>query len=431
MSSSTTVFVATNDLSGHTRGRAVPGDAVDGVLRQGVGWVPVDLALTAFGEIAPNPFGAAGDLKLMPDESTGAEIPAAGGAPAVRVYLADQVLPDGSEWPNCPRTFARAALRDFTRATGLEVVASFEHEFMLPDLPAAPPFSFERLRGAEPFGDELVGLLAHMGLEPANWLPEYGAGQFEITVRPATGVRAADRAVLLKTAVRDLARRHGHRVTFAPLVDPEGTGNGVHVHLSLRDAETGRPVLYEPGRPGGLSDLGARFSAGILAHARALVAITACSPSSYLRLLPHRWSSGGIFLAERNREALLRICPTSTVGGGNPADQYNLEFRAADATANPWLTLGVLVRAGLHGITAEYEAPRVWPEEIDESVPASVPTLPRSLEEALADLEKDDVVSGWFSPELLRTHCSVKRSELAAVAGLDDRRMCERVADVH
>lgn len=431
MSASTTVFVATNDLSGHTRGRAVPGDALERVLRNGVGWVPADLALTAFGDIAPNVFGSTGDLKLMPDETTGVEIPPYGGSPGTRLYLADQTLPDGSAWHSCPRAFARTALDELRQATGLELVASFEHEFMLPDLPDSAPFSFGRFRGAEPFGSELVDLLTRVGMEPENWLPEFGADQFEITLRPASGLVAADRAVLLKELVRDLAARHGRRVTFAPVVDPDGSGNGVHVHLSLRDAETGRPVLYEPGRTANLSSVGARFAAGILAHARALVAITACSPSSYLRLAPHRWSTAGIFLAERNREALLRICPTSTVGGGVPANQFNLEYRAADATANPWLTLGVLVRAGLRGIAADYDEPHIWPEEMEESDLGSVPSLPGGLAEALAELEKDDVVSGWFSPELLHTHCSVKRAELAAVEGLDDRRMCARVADVH
>ncbi|MFE2104797.1 glutamine synthetase [Kitasatospora sp. NPDC059463] len=430
-SSPTTVFVATNDLSGFTRGRAAPGNAADGVLRRGLGWVPADLAVTAFGEVAPNPFGSTGDLKLLPAESSGVDIPARGDLPGVRLYLADQVLPDGTPWENCPRGFARRALDDLRRATGLEVVATFEHEFMIPGLDSGAPFSFARFRSAEPFGSELVSLLDRMGLEPETWLPEFGTDQYEITLRPSDGMTAADRAVVLREVVRDLASQYGHRATFAPLLHPEGSGNGVHVHLSLRDAATGRPVLFDASRPGGLSELGGRFSAGILRHARALLSFTAGSPSSYLRLTPHRWSSAGVFLAERNREALLRICPTSSLGGGVAADQFNLEYRAADATANPWLVLGVLVRAGLRGLEADYAQPRVWPEEAGEADLAEVPSLPGGLEEALLELDKDDVVSGWFSAELLETHRSVKRSELAAVAGLDERDVCGRVADVY
>ncbi|MGP3920706.1 glutamine synthetase family protein [Nonomuraea sp. 10N515B] len=426
------IFVATCDLAGQTRGRAVPAADQAKVLHTGVGWVPADLAITSFGPIAEeNVFGSTGDLRLLPDASTGIDVPAGDGRPGVRLYLADQVLPDGSPWPCCPRTFARTALAELRRRAGLEVVASFEHEFVVDGLEASPPFSFTRFRDVEPFGSRLVGLLAEAGLAPETWLPEYGDGQFEITLRPDDAMTAADRAVLLRELVRDLARRTGRRVTFAPLLDPAGTGNGVHVHLSLRDAETGEPVLYDPARPGRLSEIGGRFAAGVLAHARAVTAVTAASPASFLRLTPHRWSAGGVFLAERNREALLRICPTTSLGGGDPARQLNLEYRAADATANPWLVLGVLVRAGLQGLTAGYDQPTVWPEDCSEDDLAGVPPLPGSLGEALDELAKDDVVRGWFDDDLLRTYLDVKRAELTLVDGLTPEELCRRVADVH
>lgn len=425
-----TVFVATSDLAGHVRGRSVPGDAHEDVLRTGTGWVPADLALTAFGAIADNPFGSTGDLRLLPDPSTTVTLPAYGTAPAVTLLLADQARTDGSPWACCPRTFARQALADLRAATGLELTASFEHEFMVRGLEPSGPFSFARHRAAEPFGSRLVTLLGEIGLEPENWLPEYGDGQFEITLRPAGALTAADRAILLKEIVRDLAAQHGLRVTFAPLLHPGGSGNGVHVHISFRDAG-GRPALYDPARPAGLSALGARTAAGILAHAPALLAFTAPSPTSCLRLTPHRWSASGAFIAERNREALLRICPTSTIGDRDPGSQYNLEFRAADATANPWLVIGVLARAALMGITGEYADPPIWPEDVTESQLRDVTRLPSGLQEALTALEADATVRGWFDPDLLTTHLSVKRAELAAVCGLSTADQCARIADVY
>ncbi|RVU19987.1 glutamine synthetase [Streptomyces antnestii] len=436
MSDPATVFVATCDLSGQVRGRAVPHSDEEDVLRTGTGWVPANLGITSFGPIAPGtPFGSTGDLRLLPAEATRTDVPADPdtGTPGLRLYLADQTGLDGEPWACCPRTFLRTALDDLRETTGLSVTASFEHEFTLEGLPPTRPFSLQRLRAAEPFGSDLLALLDGAGLRPENWLPEYGDDQFEITLRPADALTAADRAVLLRELVRDLATRRGLRACFAPLPDPAGSGNGVHIHLSLQDAD-GRPVLHDPTRPGSLSEPGARFAAGILRHARALTAWTAPSPTSSLRLTPHRWSVGGVFLAERNREALLRICPTSRLGGGDPARQFNLEYRAADATANPWLALGVLVRAGLAGLHGDpdgYPEPRVWPESADESDLAEVPALPRTLPEALDALEADKVASSWFDPDLLATHLAVRRSELDRLDGLDDAARARETARVH
>ncbi|MFH7333796.1 glutamine synthetase family protein [Streptomyces sp. KHY 26] len=431
MDSSALVFVATCDLAGQVRGRAVPSPDEPSALRTGTGWVPADLAITSFGPIAPdNVFGSVGDLRLIPDATTRVDIPADEGRPGLRLYLADQTTPDGEPWPCCPRTFLRDALRELRERTGLVVTASVEHEFTLEGLPSGPPFSLQRLRDAEPFGSDLVHLLDQAGLEPETWLPEFGDGQFEITLRPSDALVAADRAVLLRELVRDLARRRGLRATFAPMTDPEGAGNGVHIHLSLRDAD-GRPVLHDPGRPGALSECGARFAAGILRHAAALTAWTAPSPVSFLRLAPHRWSAGGVFLAERNREALLRICPTTRIAGADPATQFNLEYRAADATANPWLALGALVRAGLEGLTRDYGEPTVWPEDAEETDLSNVPALPGSLQEALAALEEDEVVRSWFDPRLPATQLSVKRHELALLEGLDDAARTRKVSDVY
>lgn len=426
-----TVFIATSDVAGIVRGRAVPASDRDNVLRRGVGWVPADLAVTAFGFISDNPFGATGDLRLMPDPSTRVSVPADGEIPGVEWYLADQTLPDGSPWECDPRSFARDAIVELADRHGLEALVSFEHEFMLLGQPETAPFSFRRFRSVEPFGTDLVRLLAAANLEPETWLPEYGRDQFEVTIAPATALVAADRAIVLKEMVRDLAGRRGHRATFAPLVDPAGSGNGVHVHVSLRDKETGRPVMFDERGPGRLSTVGHRFAAGILRHARALTAITAPSPVSMLRLVPHRWSAGGVFLAERNREALLRICPTSTVGGGLPESQLNLEYRAADATANPHLVIGALIRAGLAGLDAEDELPPVWPEDVTEEQLAGVEPLPASLDEALAALADDSVARRWFADDLLATYVAVKRAELAHLDGMDDVARCQAVSEVY
>ncbi|MER6530851.1 glutamine synthetase family protein [Streptomyces sp. NPDC001508] len=425
------VFIATNDLVGITRGKALPITPItplDSALTTGVGWTPANLALTSSGGIlSGNPFGTRGDLRLLPDPGSAADLPADEAAPAIRLYLADQVELDGTPWRYCPRGALKSVLQRLHERTGLTLTASFEHEFMLPGVTSDAPFTFGRLRAAEPFGTDLVRLLTAAGLEPENWLPEYGAGQYEITLKPTDALKAADRAVLLREIVRDLARRRGIPVTFAPVTDPSGTGNGVHIHFSLLD-EHGEPVLYDANRPGGLSEVGARFAAGILQHSSAVAAWTAPSPVSYIRLAPDRWSVAGSYLAERNREALVRICPTTSLSKTPIERQFNLEYRAADATANPWLALGALVAAGLQGIEANYPPPRVWPEAMTD---ADVPLLPTSTQAALDALQEDDVARSWFAPELVDLHLAVRRADAAEVDNLELSARCERIADVY
>jgi glutamine synthetase len=232
--------------------------------------------------------------------------------------------------------------------------------------------------------------------------------------------------------VREVARRLGRRATFTPLVDPASVGSGAHLHVSLLD-EAGRPAAYDETRPGRLSLVGGQFAAGVLRHLPAVLALTTPSPHSYHRLVPHRWSAAAGVLADRNREAALRICPVAELGGSRPERQYNLEFRAADATASPYLALGAVVRAGLEGIRAKLESPPIVSAErasSDVEAPGATP-LPRSLEEALVALEADRVARSWLPPRLLETYLGLKRLELSLVEGLDDAEVCRRYAAVH
>lgn len=419
--------ILTSDLSGQTRGRSVRQAELDKYLVSGCGWVPANLALNPFGAIVtPNPFGSVGDLRLRPDPATQSQLTTFDSKPT-KVVLADIVNLDGSPWDCCPRTFLRDAIDELKAETGLSVLSSFEHEFMLLDQdPAAPniAFSLKNLLDFEPLGSTVMAALEDAGLEPEMWLPEYAARQWEVTVAPADALAAADRAILLREIVRNVATQLGHQASFSPIVESDGGGSGVHIHLSLLDDE-GQPVMHDPAREGGLSAVAGSFAAGILKHASALSALAASGVVSYERLAPGRWSVGGVFLGENNREALLRICPLFDRPGADLARQYNLEFRGADVTANPWIVLGALIRAGLDGIRNNLPAPSVISgdffalsqEELDAR---GVGSLPVSLEQALELLEKNEVVTSWFSPRFLETFYAVKRAEIEHVATLSD-----------
>jgi glutamine synthetase len=431
------VTVVTTDLAGVTRGRPLTEERLARAAETGLGWVPANLVLTAFNTIAdPNPWGSTGDLRLVPDLGARFQTSATLAPTPFSMVMGDLVELDGRPWAACARTFLRDSLAALRAETGLTLIAAFEHELQLVDRPepAAHAFSFEAMRRADPFVPQLFAALAEAGLEPELVFAEYGAHQFEATVAPAEGLTAADRAVALREITRELARSLGRRASFAPKTSLEGVGNGVHIHWSLVDAQ-GAPVLFDAGRPGRLSLLAGSFCAGVLRHVPALLAFTAPSESSYFRLKPHSWSASYTWLGERDREATLRICPTVEIGGRDPARQLNVEFRAADATANPYLALAVIARAGLEGIRASLPSPPVASGDPTlmtegERERLGLRRLPETLAAALAALEADETVRGWFDADFLATILAVRRAESAALKDMTPAEICAITRDL-
>jgi glutamine synthetase len=424
------------DLGGIVRGRSLPAAELAANAESGIGWVPANHALTPLGTLAEeSPFGSTGDLRLLPDLETHVRVEADDETSALELVLCDIAETDGRPWECCPRSFLREALAELEAELGLHLLASFEHEFqLLGDAAPAAPFSLDAQRRAAPFGEAAIGALLEAGIEPERFMPEYAAHQFEIPVKANGGLAAADRAVLLREVVREVARRLGTHASFTPLLDPAQAGNGVHIHLSLLDGD-GRAALYDPERPASLSELGARFAAGVLLHAGALSALSAPSPVSAARLEPHRWSAGAACLGAQNRETLLRI-PPQIASIGDPAAQLRLEYRGADAAANPYLALGAIVRAGLDGIRRELPPAAVLdrdPALLDDaqSLAYGVGALPSSLSQALQALAGDETARGWMGPLLYDAYAAVKRAEIDAATDVELPELCERYASIY
>ncbi|MEJ1088752.1 glutamine synthetase family protein [Microbacterium sp. Mu-80] len=419
------IFIATTDIAARTKGRSMR--LADFDERTSLGWVPANLGIGSLGHIVDDiPYGSSGDLRLKPDQSSHARVDGIPGRPALNVVFADLVNTDGSPWESCPRTFLRDTVDELREVFGITTRCSFEHEFM--DVSASGdhhPFSLQAFRRAEPLGSELMSVLHRAGLEPETWLPEYGRHQYEITVAPTDPVGAADRAILVRDIVYDLFEAHGREASFAPVVAPGESGNGVHVHFGLDDAD-GNTLVYDPSRPGRLSELAGSFAAGIIKYGPAMAALFAPLATSYLRLAPHHWSTARAFLGLQNREALLRICPTNEIDGKDPSRQLHFEFRGGDIGANPWILLGMILRAGMQGLREGLEAPEVVEGELDlDGRHAHLAKLPRDLEQALEMLRADEVVSGWFSPAFLATFDAIKRDEFASVQARSLAEQCE------
>ncbi len=424
------------DLGAITRGRgqwAAKGEP----LKSGVGWVPVNQVISPFDTIpAVNPWGSHGDCRLRTDADTLVDVTLPDG-PDLRFALCDISDLTGADLDMCARSFARRMVAEL-EAEGLRLFSSFEQEFWL-DLPgtgaATPGFSYQRAIRHEPFGAQLMDLLQQAGVAPEMLLAEFAQDQFELTMEPSFGIASADRAVISREITRAMAHQAGGSASFCPLRLSGGVGSGVHIHLSLWDRD-GNPLLHDLEGVGGLSVLGQAFCAGIVRHMPALCALTASSVVSYERLQPHRWSSAFTCMGDRNREATLRICPVVGSGSTPPERQFNVEYRAADATANPYLILGALIAAGLDGIRAGLTAPplmNVDPSDFpaEQLAAQGIERLPQSLGEALGRLEADDVLRAALGEPLVAAFLLAKRHEIEECDGMDADAVCQRYAAIY
>lgn len=420
-------FVATSDLTGLTKGRVVPTGSMS--TGTSTGWVPANFGIGVDGHIVEGiPFDSSGDLRLLPDPESVHQIRGVPGKPDLTVAIADVVHTDGAPWSCCTRTMLRDTVAALQDEFGLTSQVAFEHEFVDRDgTTPHHPFSWRNFRSAEPIGSHLVTAMTASGLEPENWLPEYGHHQYEVVVERAAPVAAADRALLLRDMVRDVFAAFDRRASFTPMPAPGETGAGVHIHFSLQAADGSNP-LWDADAPGRLSELGGRFAAGILKYAPSLAAIFAPLAISYARLKPHNWSSAGVFLGVENREALLRICPTIEINGQDPVPQLHFEFRGGDIGANPWLLLAVVLRAGMEGLRQGLEPAEVV---VGEPSQAQITSLPGDLAQALDVFEQDEEVRSWLGADLVQTYLAVKRAELVAVAELSDEERCRFYADIY
>ena len=426
-----------SDLSGMSRGRAVPAADLEQRLASGVGWVPADQAITPFGVLGDDdPFGPMGDVRLVPDPATETYVDLWPDVTPLHFFLSDAVQIDGGDWGACTRTLLKRALETFRSETGLTLLVAFEHEFFLEGDEPRPFFSFDALRAAEPFPGQVTAAFRMAGRPLETFLPEFGRNQFELTPVPRDALAACDDASIARELVRETARRCGRRASFAPIADPDGSGNGVHIHLSLR-RDDGTPATHDETRPGSLSEVAGSFAAGVVRHLPALCAVAAPTPVSYLRLVPHRWSAGYACLGEHNREAALRIAPVIRLPGSpEPAAALNLEFRPADGACCPHLVLSLIVLTGLQGIREQLPQPPLVhadPHSLgdEECERLGVRRLPSSLDAALAELERDEIVRSFLAPELLGAFVSMKRKELELVADLEPHDACARYAEMY
>lgn len=415
------------DTSAIIRGKSTYVRGLEDRLRSGIGLTVAMAAMSMLDELAPIPeLGPVGEIRLVPDPDTFVTLPY---LPNVAAMHADMLTQENTPWAACPRGFLKRMLTRL-EARGMRIRAAFEGEFSLgtrsgdtfQPLDESLCFSTAGMDNAAPVIDAMVAALETQHLQVEQYYAELGPGQQELSIRHAEGVRAADNQVTFRETVRGVAAQHGLAAVFTPKPVADGAGNGCHLHFSLTGRDGRAPLFYDPKDPYGLSATARHFIAGILAHLPGLLALTCASVNSYRRLQPHSWSSAYTCWGPDNREAAVRIASPFL---GDEAATINAELKAADHTANPYLALGALVAAGLDGIARELslgEPVLVDPATLNEDAREAlgVRRLPGSLQEALAALAADAVLSEALGPLLLSAFLGVKRLEIAAFGAHDE-----------
>src|SRR5215210_458614 len=249
-----------------------------------------------------------------------------------------------------------------------------------------------------------------LGLQVERSHHEVGTGgQAEINYRFDELGKSADKVMLFKYVVKNVAHQAGRTATFMPKPLFGDNGSGMHVHQSLW--KNGQPLFFDEKGYGGLSDTARWYIGGLLRHAPSLLAFTNPTVNSYHRLVPGFEAPVNLVYSARNRSACIRI----PVTGSNPKAK-RIEFRVPDPSSNPYLAFAAMLMAGIDGIKNKIEPPEPVDKDLYELPPdelASIATVPDSLGAALEALEADHAFlteGGVFSEELIETWIDWKRT---------------------
>ncbi len=397
------------DIVGSVKSITLPVSQLERVLNQGV-WFDGS-SIEGFARISES------DMYLFPDLDTFAVLPWTAGVHATARFICNVYTPDGEPFMGSPRTALINALEE-VKEMGLDFRVGPELEFFLFETDAAgapiPGATHDKASYFDATADraslvrqDMITALEAFGIEVEASHHEGAHGQHEIDFHYSHALAAADHAVTFKYALKAVARQHGLYATFMPKPLRGAFGSGMHVHQSFSDLETGQNVFADADDPHGLSKMAKHYIAGQMKHARAMTAILAPLVNSYKRLVPGYEAPVYVSWARINRSALIRVPRPAA------SESTRLELRCPDPSCNPYLAFTVMLKCGLDGVKNELPVPDATEEDLFESSMArhGLETLPGSLNEALDEMEQDDVVRQALGPHIYERFVDAKRLE--------------------
>src|SRR5213082_2987106 len=357
------------------------------------------------------------DMVLKPDLATFRVLPYDGEGGRIARLICDIYNPDGSSFAGCTRQALQRQIAA-AKALGYEMMAGAEAEFFIFQLDASGEpttdthdhggyFDQTPVDRAEEIRRLIIRDLVSMGFEVEAGHHEVAPGQHEIDFRYTVALETADNLATFRFIVRNVAYRHGFLATFMPKPIFGQNGSGMHTHQSLfRD---GTNAFFDADAEWQLSRTALHYIGGQLRHARGMCAVTNPLVNSYKRLVEGYEAPVNVAWSIRNRSPLIRVPERRGLG-------TRLELRMPDPSANPYLALAVMLAAGLDGVQtkADYREPvneNIWEMSFRERRRLRIDDLPHDLNEALDELEKDDVVRSALGDHIANHFVEAKRQE--------------------
>jgi glutamine synthetase len=300
--------------------------------------------------------------------------------------------------PMAPRTVLRR-VEEKARALGYRAFFSAEYEFFFfretaqsarqknyRDLTPLSPgmFGYSALRASTnaEFLHQILDSLREYDVELEGLHTETGPGVYEAAIRYAPVLKAADKAALFKTAIKEIAARNGLIVTFMAKWNAALPGCSGHLHQSLWDSEGQTNLFHDPSAEMGMSALMRHYVGGQLALMPEVMAMICPTINSYKRTVPGTWAAINVSWGVENRTTALRAIP-----GG--AKSTRVEYRLAGADGNPYLTMAAALASGLYGVEKKIEPP---PPVSSSAYDGKLQLRPRTLEESTARMKSSAVV---------------------------------------
>ena len=398
------------DILGQVKSFAITDNELEGVLENGIGFD--GSSITGYQSIEES------DMVAVPDPATFQVLPWRPQEKKVARMICDILTPDRKPYEGDPRYILKRTLERMKQM-------GFDHYYLGPELEyfyfkndtsstdildRGGYFDLTTLDVASDLRRDTIFALEAMGIPVEYSHHEVGPSQHEIDMRYTDALDMADHVITYRIVVKEIAQKYGVYATFMPKPLFGENGSGMHTHQSLFKGD--KNAFFSKDDRCHLSDVGKKFIAGQLRHAREMSAIFAQWVNSYKRLVPGYEAPVYIAWSRRNRSALIRV-PEYHPGKEKAT---RAEFRPPDPACNPYLTFAVMLNAGLEGIEKEYKLPEPIEKNLyhlssEERKELGVESLPDSLGEAVLIAKQSEFIKKTLGAHVFTRFIELKEKE--------------------